>query len=107
MKNITVSVDDELYRSARREAARRRTSVSALVREYLAGLRQMKQTAKDGIDPELARLFAMSDRLHRHRTESANPKLQKLWDLADSKPSRAGSVGPLNRDELYQREFSR
>jgi plasmid stability protein len=38
MKNITVSVDDDTYRRARIKAAERDTSVSALVREYLASL---------------------------------------------------------------------
>jgi plasmid stability protein len=35
MKNITVTVDDELYRRARVRAAEQRTSVSAQVREFL------------------------------------------------------------------------
>ena len=35
MKNITLSVDDEVYQLARVEAARRSTSVSAVVRAYL------------------------------------------------------------------------
>lgn len=85
MKNITVSVDDELYRDARAEAARRRKSLSALVREYLAGLRQgsAKPTSK--------------------KKKKIDPELEKLWALADSKPARPGSVGPLNREELYQR----
>jgi plasmid stability protein len=38
VKNITVSVPDEVYRRARVRAAARDTSVSALVREFLAGL---------------------------------------------------------------------
>lgn len=38
MKNITVSLDDETYRRARIRAAEMDTSVSALVRDYLAGL---------------------------------------------------------------------
>jgi plasmid stability protein len=38
MKNITVSLPDEVYRRARIQAAERDTSVSALVREFLAGL---------------------------------------------------------------------
>ena len=38
MKNITVSVPEGVYRAARIEAARRDTSVSALVREFLASL---------------------------------------------------------------------
>jgi predicted transcriptional regulator len=38
MKNITVSLDDETYRRARIIAAERDTSVSALVKRYLAEL---------------------------------------------------------------------
>ena len=38
MKNITVSVPDEVYRRARVRAAERERSVSALVREFLATL---------------------------------------------------------------------
>ena len=40
MKNITVSVDEETYRSAKEWATKRGTSVSALVREYLENLPQ-------------------------------------------------------------------
>ena len=84
MKNITVSVDDELYHEARVEAARQRKSLSALVREFLVGLRLT--AAEKGGDPELEKLFALSDRKHQNRK---------------------GSVGPLNREELYQRGISR
>jgi hypothetical protein len=38
VKNITVSIDDETYRRARMKAAERDTSVSALVKHFLAGL---------------------------------------------------------------------
>ena len=40
MKNITVSVDDETYREARRSAAERNVSVSALVRGFLESLKK-------------------------------------------------------------------
>jgi hypothetical protein len=50
MKNITVSVDDEAYHAARVEAARRRTSVSALVRRFLSELPNGALRA----DPEVA-----------------------------------------------------
>jgi hypothetical protein len=87
VKNITVSVDDEVYHAARVEAAKRRKSLSALVREFLGTLKpvEVKKTNKK-VDPEL----------------------QKLWDLADSKHAlREGSVGPLNREEIYQRGVHR
>jgi plasmid stability protein len=38
MKNITVSVDDDLYHRARIKAAEQRSTVSALVRRYLTDL---------------------------------------------------------------------
>jgi hypothetical protein len=38
MKNITVSIDDEVYRRARIKAAELDTSVSALVKRFLAEL---------------------------------------------------------------------
>jgi hypothetical protein len=38
MKNITVSIDDEIYRRARVKAAELDTSVSALVKRFLAEL---------------------------------------------------------------------
>lgn len=38
MKNITVSVPDEVYRRSKIAAAERNTSVSALVREFLTTL---------------------------------------------------------------------
>lgn len=48
MKNITIAIDDEVYRSARILAAQRGTSISALVREHLQnlahhGARQQKE----------------------------------------------------------------
>ena len=38
MKNITVSLPDDVYRRARIKAAERDTSVSALVRDFLSRL---------------------------------------------------------------------
>ena len=38
MKNITVSVDDEVYRQVRIKAAEENTSVSAIVKNYLVRL---------------------------------------------------------------------
>jgi len=38
VKNITLSIDDELYDRSRILAAQRRTTLSGMVREYLRGL---------------------------------------------------------------------
>ena len=46
MKNITVAVEDEVYRRARIRAAQDDTSVSALVRDFLIQLASQEDTAE-------------------------------------------------------------
>jgi len=46
MKNITLSVDENVLAIVRRHAAERNSSVNALVREYLAGLAKHEDRAK-------------------------------------------------------------
>ena len=58
MKNITVTIDDETYRKARIKAAEKSTSVSALVRDYLAGLDD-----EEGEAARFARLLQQQDEL--------------------------------------------
>ena len=69
MKNITVAVDDEVYRAARVVAAKRDTSVSALVREYLVSLAKPAgrgdSTAALFAALDQARDFRAADRLSR------------------------------------------
>ncbi len=70
MKNITVSLDDELYRRARIRAAQEDTSVSAVVRRFLTEfasegteyerLKRQEQELRAQI-----REFRASDRLQR------------------------------------------
>ncbi|MCT0226611.1 hypothetical protein KQ300_00120 [Synechococcus sp. CS-1331] len=50
MKNITVSVAEEVHRRARIHAARHGTSVSALVRDYLVSLSAEPGSVSD-VDP--------------------------------------------------------
>jgi plasmid stability protein len=57
MRNITVSVPDEVYRSARIRAAERGSSVSAIVTEYLRSL--------SGGNAEFTRLEAQQRRIQR------------------------------------------
>jgi plasmid stability protein len=76
MKNITVSVPDDVYRQARVRAAERGTSVSALVRDYLRSLSDR--------EAELARARADWNEI-----------------AADIKDFRAGDR--LGRDELHER----
>ena len=57
MKNITVSVPDDVYRAARVSAAEHGTSVSALVSDYLRSLSER--------EAEFARLEAQQQRVQR------------------------------------------
>jgi plasmid stability protein len=58
MRNITVTVPDDVYRNARIRAAERGTSVSALVAEYLRSL--------SGRQAEFSRLEAQQQRIQSH-----------------------------------------
>ena len=74
MKNITVSVPDEVYRAARIRAAERGSSVSALVGEYLrrlsdretdfSRLEAQQRQVEDEIDRFRARERLDRDQLH-------------------------------------------
>jgi hypothetical protein len=55
MKNITVTVPDDVYRNARIRAAERGTSVSSLVAEYLRSL--------SGREAEFSRLEAQQKQI--------------------------------------------
>ena len=68
MKNITVSVPDEVYRSARIRAAERGSSVSAMVSDYLRSL--------SGHGAAFARLEAQQRRIQRQiKTFTAQGRL--------------------------------
>ena len=70
VKNITDSVDDEIYRRARLCAAERDTSVSAMVRQFLVALASEESEAEP-LKREEARLrdsiqaFRAADRIGR------------------------------------------
>ena len=70
MKNITVTVPDEVYRNARIRAAERGTSVSALVAEYLRLLSSREaefsrlEAQQQQVQREIRR-FRARDRLNR------------------------------------------
>ncbi len=68
VKNVTVSVPDDVYRAARVRAAERGSSLSALVTEYLRSL--------TGGGAEFARLEAQQRRIQRQiRTFRATDRL--------------------------------
>ena len=70
MRNITVTVPDETYRKARVRAAELETSVSALVRDFLAGMTQgesdfeRRRRLQDEVLASVKR-FSAGDRLTR------------------------------------------
>jgi len=76
VKNITVSIPDEVYRAARIRAAERGSSVSALVAEHLRSL--------SGDEAEFARLEAQQRRVQ-------------------SQIERFRASDRLARDELHRR----
>jgi len=78
MKNITVTVDDEVYRRARVKAAERDTSVSALVKQYLVELASEEPSTRrlEREERELrARIrgFAAGNRLSRDEVHGRDP----------------------------------
>lgn len=76
MRNLTVSIPDDVYRTARIRAAERGSSVSALVAEYLQSLA--------GGETEFARLEAQQRRIQDEIT-------------------RFRAADRLGRDELHDR----
>ncbi|MGE5361548.1 MAG: DUF6364 family protein [Bacteroidales bacterium] len=70
MPNITVSLDDDVYRRARIRAAERNTSVSALVRDFLNELGsgetdfERRKRLQDEVVASIGR-FRARDRLER------------------------------------------
>ena len=79
MANLTLTIDDELLSRARQRAAREKTSVNAVVREFLEN-------------------YARADDAERAR------KLIALMDevVAKDRPSSGGKK--WTRDEIYDRE---
>jgi plasmid stability protein len=70
LKNITISLPDEIYRKARIKAAERHTSVSALVRELLSELAsegsdfERRKSLQEAVIASI-RTFRAGDRLSR------------------------------------------
>jgi Family of unknown function (DUF6364) len=78
VKNVTVSLDDDVYRRARIVAAERETSLSALVRKYLEqlGSGESETERLRRVEKMLrARItdFRAADRLARDALHDRNP----------------------------------
>lgn len=83
MKNITVSIDVDLYREARIKAAEQGTSISALFRNFLIHL-----TGREASETEF-------QRLQREEAELRNELRTRRIGL--------NPVHNLTRDELHER----
>ena len=77
MKNITVSVEDEVYRRARIKAAEANTSLSAMVKAFLlqvtgeeSDMDRRKRLQRETI--ESIRSFSASDRMSRDEIHERN-----------------------------------
>ncbi len=78
MKDVTISIDEQIYRRARKKAAVEDTSLSRVVESLLG-----KWAEQDDRVSQLARL-------------------DRLFEEADSRDSeKQGCAGPFSREELY------
>jgi hypothetical protein len=80
-RNLTLTIDEDLLRAARKVALDRHTSVNELVRQYLTGLVQSQ-------DDEV-----------RRRHEAA----ERLKELFRNSKYRIGGEITWTRDDLYKR----
>lgn len=85
MKNLTISILDDLYRRARSKAAATETSLSRVVQDFLARWASAEQS-RAKLVARLDALFAGSD--VRDRT-------------------KRGSAGPFSREKIYAARLER
>ena len=84
MKNITISVDESVYRLARKKAAAEDTSLSRVVQHFLT--QWAGQDDRAALQARLEKLFAEADVRDR---------------------DKEGSAGPFSREELYAERLER
>ena len=83
-KNITLKIDEEVYRKARILAAQRETSVSGLVRHYLENLE------------------ARDSETEAEKQQQRRALFDKLWAISDSKPRVEAPATMASRDSFYE-----
>ncbi len=136
MKSITISIDDEVYRAASEEAARRRKSLGELVQEFLARLRT--EQALNGRDataepePSIATNSAEDEAFRKRREDLAEffaglkakqaaesredeakrvELLERMQTLVEQSLERdrykKGPLVPLTREEIYAERLDR
>jgi predicted CopG family antitoxin len=102
MKNITITIDDEVYRAASEEAARLRKSLSELVQELLMRLRadQALSRGEAQAEPESpAATAAAEDEDFRKRRED----LAQFFAGLKARRAAGQSEGEVRRAELLER----
>ena len=95
MRNITVSVDDEIHRLARIRAAEQDTSLSALVREYL------RRLVFDDVDAQAGGQVEESEFERRKR------RLNAVIEAITANGGGLRMADHLPREELYDRAEAR
>jgi hypothetical protein len=99
MKNVTISIDDETYKAARIYAAASGTSVSALVKQYLADLTNASEVDFKGFremplgysaQPQLPPLDAPLSQGAFGKTPEGKPYFTR-----DGKPRKPGAMRHL------------
>ena len=108
---ITVSIDDEIAEKVRKIAADKNTTLTAMVRDYLASLATSETPARDVASEEEAaeRIRQLIDSLVGHDagpgTEAGSESAEKFLETVRrlSRP-----MGPRNwtRDDLYDRPYA-
>jgi len=85
MKNLTISIPDDLYRQARSKAAAAETSLSRVVQDFLLRWASEERSRAELV-ARLDALFAESDGRDR---------------------DKPGSAGPFSREEVYAARLDR
>ncbi len=96
MRNITVPVDEEIYRLARIRAAELDTSVSALVRDYL------KSLVEDGTGGT-----ASGSRDAEKEAECRRELMRQVFQDFEARGIGLRMSDNLTREELYDRTRAR
>jgi len=92
MKNITLKIDDETYQKARIRAARKGTSVSAMVREFL--IESTRNDATSDESPE-------TPTSHEKRIADLQAFFAMMDAKAEARPPRTEPLTPMTREEIY------
>jgi hypothetical protein len=121
MKNVTISIDDETYKAARIYAAASGTSVSALVKQYLAALTSGAQVDVKGVrempmgyitEPNLAPIdaalppgaYGLTPEGKPYYTKDGKPRKPgalrgKIFDLDESDDWKQGIIDAMYGDD--------